>query len=287
MYRVMGAETIAPDIVKMEIEAPLVAGKARAGHFVIVRVDEEGERIPLTIADSSPENGTVTLVVQKVGAATRRIGSLGIGESLRDLVGPLGRAGEILKAERVIMVCGGVGAAPVLPYASAYHAQGTRVITILGARSEQYLIFRNELGRVSDELIITTDDGSAGKRGFVTDALRAVLEKGCSFDLVMAVGPAIMMKAVSDVTRDYNLRTMVSLNSIMIDGTGMCGGCRVTVGGEIKFACVDGPEFDGHLVDFDELICRQNAYKSMEAEALKHLEKRPGTEDGECRLGLR
>ncbi|MFL6293801.1 MAG: sulfide/dihydroorotate dehydrogenase-like FAD/NAD-binding protein [Thermoanaerobaculia bacterium] len=267
MFPIVEARFLAPDVKLFRIEAPRVARKRLAGQFVIVRIHEEGERIPLTIADSSAADGTVTLIVQGVGKTTKRMNRLSSGDALLDLVGPLGRPTEVERFGTVAVVGGGVGTAIAYPSAVALQQAGNRVISIVGARTSDLLILEDEMSAVSDLLIVTTDDGTRGFHGFVTQALaeRIAAEP---IDRVYAIGPVPMMKAVADVTRPLGIRTIVSLNPIMVDGTGMCGGCRVLVGGTSKFACVDGPEFDAHEVDFRVLQQRNAAYRKEEKESL-------------------
>lgn len=246
----------------MEIEAPFIAKKANAGQFIIFRVDEKGERVPLTIADYDREKGTITIIFQTIGRSTGQLALLNEGDSILDFVGPLGMAthfGENIK--RAAVVGGGVGCAIAYPQAKLLHSMGVEVDVIAGFRSKEIVVLENELKAVSSNLIITTDDGSYGQKGFVTNVLKEQIESGINYDIVVAIGPVAMMKFVCEVTRPFNIKTLVSLNPIMVDGTGMCGGCRVTVDGKIKYACVDGPDFDGHLVDFDELINRNNSFK--------------------------
>lgn len=264
-HEIVEKRELAPRIHWMRVCAPLVARQARPGHFVMVLAHDKAERIPLTIVDTNPDEGTVTLVVQEMGTGTAEIGRLRVGDRLLGVLGPLGRAGEIEDAEEVILVCGGIGVAPMYPYAKAYRSRGAHLTTIVGARTREMLIMLEEMESLSDRLLVSTDDGSFGTRGFVTDVLAGLLSEEKQIDLVVCIGPAVMMRAVCGLTRPRGIRTVVSLNPIMIDGTGMCGGCRVTVGGEVKFACVDGPEFDGHQVDFDELIARQRAYVREES----------------------
>jgi NAD(P)H-flavin reductase len=261
MFKVLSNEEIAPLLHKMVIEAPRVAKTRQPGQFVIIRLKEGAERIPLTIADDDPEAGTITLIIQAVGISTRDIVAEPVGGFIRDVAGPLGEATEIEDFGRVACVGGGAGIAVLFPLAKALASAGNKLTTIIGGRSEGYVVLKDELAEFSDELLITTEDGSLGEKGFVTAPLKRLLDDEATRpQAVYAVGPVPMMKAVADLTREYGVKTIVSLNPIMIDGTGMCGGCRVTVGGEVKFACVDGPEFDGHLVDFAELAARQNAY---------------------------
>lgn len=265
MALIIAKSEIAPSVCEFVVEAPLVAHKCRPGQFVIIRTDEFSERVPLTIADFDREKGRITLIVQAVGNTTKHLCSAyGEGDDILDVVGPLGRPSEMGVFGTVVVVGGGIGVAPVYPIARAYHELGNKVISIMGARSKDLLIWEDKMAAVSDKLIVTTDDGSAGRKGFVTDPLREMLEAGEKIDLVLAIGPVIMMKNVAAVTRPFGVKTTASLNTIMVDGTGMCGGCRVMVGGENKFACVDGPEFDAHKVDFANLVMRQQMYKDKE-----------------------
>lgn len=280
MFKIHRKKQLGPGLKLFDIEAPLVAKKAKPGQFVILRIRENGERIPLTIADYDPDKGTVTVIFQEVGKTTKELGRLNEGDSIADFLGPLGVPVEFPNYRRVLAVGGGVGVAPLYPKVKMLHEQGVEVITIIGAKNKDMLILEDEMRAVSDELYVCTDDGSKGHHGFVTDVLKQILEKDADFDEVIAIGPAIMMKFVCEITKAYKLKTMVSLNPIMVDGTGMCGGCRVTVGNETKFACVDGPAFDGHLVDFDELMRRQSIYKDEEKLALERAEGR----EHKCRL---
>lgn len=264
MYRIVRKETLAPTLSLFEIEAPLVARKARAGQFVILRINEEGERIPLTIADFDRARETITCVFQEVGKTTKELGALCEGDYLQDFAGPLGLPSHIENYGRVVCVGGGVGVAPVFPIARALKEAGNEVIGIMGARTKELLFWEGKMYSACSELWVTTDDGSYSRKGFVTDLLREVIEKKKDIGLCVAIGPLPMMRAVCGLTREYGLKTVVSLNSIMVDGTGMCGCCRVTVGGKTKFACVDGPEFDGHLVDFEEMARRAVIYKPQE-----------------------
>ena len=276
MNEIVLKKMLSPEIKLYKIRSPLIAKKRKAGQFVVVRLDQKGERFPLTIADSDPREGTITLVVQEVGMTTKKMGLLKEGDVLWDVVGPLGKPTEIEKFGTVVCVGGGVGNAVVYPIAKAMKAAGNRVISIIGARTKGLLILEEENRAVSDEIYVTTDDGSYGKHGFVTDELAGLLKDGLQVDLVVAIGPAIMMKAVCDLTKSHNIRTIVSLNSIMVDGTGMCGACRVEVGGKTKFACVDGPEFDGHQVDFDLLVTRLRMYLPEEKRAMEAFEEEVG-----------
>ena len=269
MHRIVSKETLGPDIHRYRITAPEVAKYRKPGQFVIVRVCEEGERIPLTIADSDPEAGTITLVVQAVGKSTVQMSEMQVGDEIPDVTGPLGRPTHIEKVGTVLCVGGGIGNAPLYPITKALREAGNHIISILGARSKDLLILEEEMRSVSDEVIITTDDGSYGMKGLVTDAIRMVVDRGEKVDQVFAIGPPVMMKFVSLLTKDLEIPTVVSLNPIMIDGTGMCGGCRVTVDGTTKFACVDGPEFDGHGDDFDELMQRLGTYTEHECRAME------------------
>ena len=267
MYRIVKKRVLNPTVTLMEVEAPAVARKAEPGQFIILRVDENGERIPLTIADYDREKGTITIIYQIVGATTEKLNHKEEGEYLQDFVGPLGRATETEGLKRVAVVGGGVGTAIAYPVAKKLHEVGCHVDLIVGFRNKDLVILEDEFKAASTNLIIGTDDGSYGKKALVTDLLREQIEAGAKYDRVIAIGPVIMMKFVCLLTKEYNIPTVVSMNPIMIDGTGMCGGCRLTVGGETKFACVDGPEFDGHLVDFDEAMARGNMYHDFERHA--------------------
>ncbi len=286
MFPIVEARFLAPDVKLFRIEAPRVARKRKPGQFVIVRIHEEGERIPLTIADSSTEDETVTLIVQGIGKTTKLMNLLEAGDSLLDLVGPLGRPTDVERFGTVVVVGGGVGAAIAYPSAVALKKAGNRVITILGARSRDLLILEEELGAVSDLLIVTTDDGSYGYRGLVTGPLTARIADE-PVDRVIAIGPIPMMRAVAEATRPHGIPTIVSLNPVMVDGTGMCGGCRVQVGGESRFACVDGPEFDAHEVDFRVLQQRNAAYRNPERESLESFLADPGEALHHARGGCR
>jgi NAD(P)H-flavin reductase len=267
MNKIVSKEYLSPNVVKFEVEAPLIAKARRAGHFVIVRVGEKGERIPLTIADANTEKGTITLIVQKIGLSTSKLCELNEGDCITDLVGPLGKATHIENFGTVVCACGGVGTAPMLPIAEAMKKAGNHVITVLAARTKELIILEEQMRKFSDEIIIMTDDGSYGNKGLVTDGVEMVLKRQ-KVDLCVTIGPAIMMKFVSELTKKYNIPTIASLNTIMVDGTGMCGACRISVGGKTKFVCVDGPEFDAHQVDFDEMLIRLNGYKDIEREQL-------------------
>ena len=267
MYRIVKKRVLNPTVTLMEVEAPLVARKAEPGQFIILRVDENGERIPLTIADYDRERGTVTIIFQIVGATTEKLNHKEEGDYLQDFVGPLGKATETEGLKRVAVIGGGVGTAIAYPVAKKLHDVGCHVDLIVGFRNKDLIILEDEFRAASTNFIIGTDDGSYGKKALVTDLLREQIEAGVKYDRVIAIGPVIMMKFVCQLTKEYNIPTVVSMNPIMIDGTGMCGGCRLTVGGETKFACVDGPEFDGHLVDFDEAMARGAMYKDFERHA--------------------
>lgn len=266
MPKIISKLTLAPAVCEFVVEASLIARKCHPGQFVIIRTDEFSERVPLTIADFDRKAGTITLIVQAVGNSTKHLcDTFEPGDDILDVVGPLGRPSEMENFGTVVVVGGGIGVAPVYPIARAYHELGNKVISITGARNKDLLFWQDKMAAISDELIVTTDDGSAGIKGFVTDPLRKMLEAGKKVDLVLAIGPVIMMKNVAAVTEPFGVKTTVSLNTIMVDGTGMCGGCRVMVGGENKFACVDGPEFDAHKVDFANLVMRQRMYRDQEA----------------------
>ncbi len=267
MYTILRREQLNPTVVRMVIAAPLIARKAQAGQFVILRTDADGERIPLTVADVDRQAGTVTIIFQVVGATTKKLGCMTAGDALADFVGPLGRATETAGLKKVAVVGGGVGCAIAYPVAKALHENGATVHAIVGFRNKDLVILEEDFAAVSDVFKLMTDDGSYGKQGLVTAALKALIESGEQYDEVIAIGPLPMMKYVSLLTKEYGIKTIVSMNPIMIDGTGMCGGCRLTVGGETKFACVDGPEFDGHLVDFDEAIQRGGRYRDFERHA--------------------
>ena len=277
MFKILKKEELSPGVFHYDVEAPRVAKKAKAGQFIVLRVNDEGERIPLTIADFDREKGTITLIFQIVGASTQALSQLEVGEAILDFVGPLGQPSEIHEnMGTVVCIGGGIGVAPVYPIAKAMHEMGNKVISIMGARSKDILIFEDRMRTVSDEVLIATDDGSYGIKGFVTTALQQLVDRGEKIDQVTAIGPGIMMRSVAEATRPLGIKTIVSLNPVMVDGTGMCGGCRVQVGDEMKFACVDGPEFDGHLVDFNSLMSRGRMYRAQEAEAKDHV----------CNIGL-
>jgi len=269
MFKILEKEVLGPHVNKFIVEAPLIAKKHKPGQFVVLRLHEKGERIPVTIAETDMEKGTITLIVQEVGKTTYELGDMEPGDSIMDVIGPLGKPAEIENYGTVVTIGGGVGTAIVYPETKAFKEAGNYVISIIGFRNKDLIILEEEMKKHSDELYVTTDDGSYGMKGFVSDKLKELIDSGKKINLVVAIGPAIMMKVVCDVTRDKNIKTIVSLNSIMVDGTGMCGACRVEVGGETKFACVDGPEFDGHLVNFDLLLKRLATYREQEKIALE------------------
>lgn len=284
MYTIKEKKFLAPTVAQFTIEAPFIAPKRKPGNFVMLRVNPKGERIPITLVDSDPSNGTITLIVQGIGKTTKELLSKNSGDVLPDVVGPLGNPTPILQNKTVVCIGGGVGTAELLPITRALYENGCTITSIIGGRTKELVILEEEMRACSKELFVTTDDGSYGRKGIVTDPLKEMLATGTHIDAVYAIGPLPMMKAVADVTRPYGIKTYVSLNTIMVDGTGMCGGCRVTVGGELKFACVDGPEFDGHQVDFDELLMRNRSYTESERIALQRFEHG----DGQCKLeGIR
>jgi ferredoxin/flavodoxin---NADP+ reductase len=272
MNRVIVNEYLSPHVVKLEIYAPLIARRRKAGHFVIIRIGEKGERIPLTIADADTEKGTITLIIQKVGLTSHKVADLCLGEEI-DIVGPLGNATYIEKVGTVLCAGGGVGIAPLLPIVEAMHKAGNKVISVLAAKTKELLILENEIRTHSDQVVIMTDDGSCGQKGLITAGMEDIIRTQ-KIDLCVTIGPAIMMKYTSLLTKKYDVPTMASLNTIMVDGTGMCGACRVSVGGRIKFVCVDGPEFNAHEVDFDELLMRLGGYRNQESQSYREqLEK--------------
>ena len=270
MYKIVKRQQLNDTVVRLDVQAPFIAKKAKAGQFIIFGIDEHGERIPLTIADTDAEKGTVSIIFQIVGQSTMLLSQLQEGDAILDFVGPLGAATEFGDAKKVCVIGGGVGNAIAYPSAKALFNMGADVDVIAGFRSKDIVILEDEFKAVCNRLFITTDDGTYGEKGFVTNKLQELIDAGNNYDLVIAIGPIPMMKFVSKVTEPYNIKTLVSLNPIMIDGTGMCGGCRVTVGGEIKFACVDGPDFDGHKVDYDELMQRNSTYREFEAHDKEH-----------------
>lgn len=267
MFKVLSKEFLSESVFRMDIEAPLIARSRKAGHFIILRVDGHGERIPLTISGSDHEKGSITIIVQKVGLSTLKLSQLEVGEYILDVVGPLGNATHIAQTGTILCAGGGVGVAPLLPIAQALKQAGNRIVTVLAARNKSLIILEEEMRAASDEVIIMTDDGSYGEKGLVTHGMETFIQKEKIHEAVV-IGPAIMMKFASQLTKKYSIPTMASLNSIMVDGTGMCGACRVTVGGTTKFVCVDGPEFDAHQVDFDELLLRLGAYRDLERSAM-------------------
>jgi ferredoxin/flavodoxin---NADP+ reductase len=263
MNKIIEKEFLSEKVVRLVIESPRIAKKRKPGHFVIIRIGEKGERIPLTISTADPEKGTITLIIQKVGVTSHKVSALEVGDEIYDMTGPLGRPTEIEKVGTVLCAGGGVGIAPLFPIIEGMKKAGNRVISVLAARSKDLIILEDEIRPLSDELIIMTDDGSHGTKGLVTMGMEEVIKRE-KIDLAITIGPAVMMKYTSLLTKKYNIHTYASLNSIMVDGTGMCGACRVSVGGETKFVCVDGPEFDAHEVDFDELLMRLGAYSEKE-----------------------
>ncbi len=280
MFRIAKKRALNPQVTLMEIEAPRIAKKVKPGQFIMLRIDEFGERIPLTVADFDVGAGTVTIIFQKVGKTTMALGELSEGSFILDFAGPLGVPTHLKGYKHAAVIGGGLGTAIAYPQAKALHRMGASVDVVAGFRSKDLIILEDEVRAISDHTYITTDDGSNGSKGFVTDVLKSLIEQGNHYDVVIAIGPLVMMRAVSNLTKAYGIKTIVSLNTTMIDGTGMCGGCRVTVGGEIKFACVDGPDFDGHLVDFDEAIMRSQMYKASEREALdRHQCRLEGKQD--------
>ena len=287
-FEIVDTKWLGPNVKRLEVRAPRIAAKQQAGQFVIVRVHEHGERIPLTIADGDTSRGTITLIVQGIGKTTQLINSLETGQAILDVVGPLGVPSEIRVFGTVVVIGGGVGTAIAWPTARALKQAGNHVVAILGARTKELLIMEDEMRAVSDDLLIATDDGSYGRRGRVTDVLQELIQGGSPIDHVLAIGPIPMMRGVAEVTRPSAIPTTVSLNSIMVDGTGMCGGCRVLVGGQARFACVDGPEFDAHEVDFYVLAQRNNMYRAAERDALRRFTENPGRDllrvEDECRL---
>jgi ferredoxin--NADP+ reductase len=267
--KIVKKERLSADVVRMVLEAREIAETRKPGQFIVLRINEEGERIPLTIAGADSKAGTLTIIFQEVGKSTKLLGTLNQGDDILDLAGPLGKPTHIDKFGTAVCVGGGVGVAPMFPITEALKNAGNKVITIIGARTKDLLILEDEMKAVSDRVVVMTDDGTYGQKGFVTQALEEIIKSGEKIDIVVAIGPVVMMRAVSEVTRPYKIPTVVSLNSIMVDATGMCGGCRVSVGGKSKFACVEGPEFDGHLVDFKELMMRQKTYMKQEHESLE------------------
>jgi ferredoxin--NADP+ reductase len=273
LHEIIDKQDLAPQIKLVEICAPDIAKKAQPGQFVILKIDEKGERIPLTLVDWDNEKDAITLIFQEVGVSTKKLGMLKVGDVITNLLGPLGTPSHIKSNAFVAFACGGVGTAAAYPIARAFKKNGSKVVSIVGARNRELIILENEMKGVSDEFFLSTDDGSRGIKGFVSDVLKSLIEKGYRFDIVYVIGPAIMMKVTSEVTRPHGIKTIVSLNPIMVDGMGMCGVCRCSVGGQTKFACVDGPEFDAHQVNFDELLKRLRMYMPEEKLALQAYEK--------------
>lgn len=269
MFKIVKAEFLAPNIKRFEIEAPKIAAKRKAGQFVIIRIKEFGERIPLTIADSDNSSGLITIIVQGIGKTTKELNSLSAGEFILDVVGPLGKPSHIENFGTAVSIGGGVGTAIAFPTAVALKQAGNHTISIIGGRSKEFVILEKEMNKVCDEVYPTTDDGSYGFHGFVTQKLKSLIDTGRKLDFVLAIGPIQMMKAVAETTKPYGIKTVVSLNPVMVDGTGMCGGCRATVDNKTVFVCVDGPEFDAHLVDFETLLRRNSAYRDMENQSLE------------------
>lgn len=275
MYKIVKKRVLNSSVKSMDVYAPAIAKKAEPGQFIILRVHEGGERIPLTVSDFNRDKGIVTITFQEVGKTTKLLGTLNEGDEILDFVGPLGTASKLEGYKKVAVIGGGLGTAIAYPQAKKLHSLGAEVHSIIGFRNKDLIIYEEELNQVSDKVFVTTDDGSNGHKGFVSDVLKQLIEEGNKYDLVITIGPLIMMKVVSELTKKYNIKTIVSMNTIMVDGTGMCGGCRVTVDGETKFACVDGPDFDGHLVDFDEAMRRGSVYKEEETYS-----------DHKCKIGL-
>lgn len=273
MHKIVAKELFSEKVLKLVIEAPRIAKARKAGHFVMVRADDKGERIPLTIAGADKASGTITLVIQKVGVTSAKLFSLNEGDEITDMVGPLGKATEVTNKGTILAAGGGVGVAPLLPIIEAFKKAGNRVITVLGARSKDLIILEEQMRKHSDEVIIMTDDGSYGDKGLITEGMEKVIQRE-KVDEAIVIGPAIMMKFCAQLTEKYKLPTMASLNTIMVDGTGMCGACRITVNGKTKFVCVDGPEFDAHHVNFDELLLRLNGFKKLEQEAMKSFDEK-------------
>lgn len=280
MFKILHKENVAHQVISMIIEAPYIASHAKAGNFVVLRIHEKGERIPLTIADSDINAGTITLLFQKIGKTTEELGLLKAGRSIRDLTGPLGHATPVKHYGHCALVGGGIGSATLYPILKALKEAGNRVTVILGARTKEFLVWPDKFAAIADETLLTTDDGSSGKKGLVTERLKEVIENS-KVDIAVAVGPVRMMQAVSVLTKPYGVKTLVSLNPVMVEGTGMCGACRVSVGGKTKFACVDGPEFDAHEVDFEEIAQRLNFYRDEETESLNRFKKKSCK--GECK----
>lgn len=276
MFKILKKEKLNSNVTLMDIYAPRIAKKAQPGQFIIFIIDEGGERIPLTIADYNAEAGSVTIIFQEVGKSTKQLATLNAGDSIKDFVGPLGKPSHFDGVKKACVIGGGLGTAIAYPQAKMLHSIGAEVHSIVGFRNSDLVILEEQMSNVSDELFVVTEDGSQGSKGFVTNELKRLLDEGNNYDVVVAIGPLVMMKAVSEMTREYSIKTIVSMNPVMIDGTGMCGGCRLTVGGETKFACVDGPDFDGHLVNFDEAMRRQTMYRKNEIAACENFECKIG-----------
>ncbi len=276
MNKIVSKKILSENVVSIDVEAPEIARSRKPGHFVIVRPDEKGERIPLTISSANVEKGTINLIIQRVGVSSAKIFAKEVGDYLQDVVGPLGKATDIKKVGTVLAAGGGVGIAPLLPIVEGFKKAGNRVITVLAARTKELLILEDEMRKFSDEVVIMTDDGSYGKKGLVTEGMEEVIQRE-HIDEAVVIGPAIMMKFAALTTKKYNIKTIASLNTIMVDGTGMCGACRVTVGGKTRFVCIDGPEFDAHEVDFDEMLLRLNSFKEQEREAYERYLAQVGT----------
>ena len=276
MFKILKKEKLNSNVTLMDIYAPRIAKKAQPGQFIIFIIDEGGERIPLTIADYNAEVGSITIIFQEVGKTTKQLATLNAGDLIKDFVGPLGKPSHFDGVKKACVIGGGLGTAIAYPQAKMLHSIGAEVHSIVGFRNSDLVILEEQMSNVSDELYIVTEDGSKGAKGFVTNVLKKLLDEGNKYDVVVAIGPLVMMKAVSEMTREYGVKTIVSMNPIMIDGTGMCGGCRLTVDGETKFACVDGPDFDGHLVNFDEAMRRQTMYKEKEIVACENFECKMG-----------
>lgn len=273
MYKILKKETVAPQVEAMVVDAPYIARHHQAGNFVVLRINERGERIPLTIADSDAEKGTITLLFQRIGKTTEDLSRLKAGKTIRDIAGPLGHATHIKKYGHCVLVGGGIGSATLFPILKALSKKKNKITMILGARTEELIVWEDRFREYSSEVVVTTDDGSSGKKGLVTEALKEIIETS-KVKIIIAVGPIRMMQAVSELTKPYGIKTLVSLNPVMVEGTGMCGACRVSIAGETKFACVEGPEFDAHEVDFEELINRLGFYREEEAEAMKVFKKK-------------
>lgn len=273
MFRILQKQTVAPQVDEMDVEAPYIARHHQAGNFVVLRIHEKGERIPLTIADSDSEKGTITLLFQKIGKTTEELGTLGAGNAIMDIAGPLGHATPVKKYGHCVLIGGGIGAATIFPILKALKTKRNKITVILGARTKELLVWEDRFRQYANEVLLTTDDGSAGRKGLVTGALQEVIESS-KVELVLAVGPLRMMQAVSELTKPYGVKTLVSLNPVMVEGTGMCGACRVNIAGKTRFACIEGPEFDGHEVDFGELAHRLGFYREEEEVALKRFQRK-------------